>query len=716
VNPASPASAGATAIIHHANATGNIIAVAGNYIAPPTPATGPLHQLPLPPDDFTGRSDELAQLLSPLRSHHLGAVISGLHGMGGVGKTALALVLANTLKPDYPDAQFFLNLKATDPNPLSPADAIAQIIHAYHPEARLPDDLPTLRSLYLSALDGQRAILLLDNAFDRAQIEPLLPPSSCVLIVTTRNTFALPGAAFMNLNVLPEPDACELLKKIAPRIAGDASTLARLCGRLPLALRAAGSLLQVTGNLPVPDYIRQLEHERTRLQHIGKEGVDLDLEACFNLSYQLLPPDTARVFRELSVFPATFDSAAEEPICQDPDHQHLTTLLRHTLVNYDPSTDRYHLHDLLRLFAASRPTLSPPTPEDARCHPERSEGSPCPTDVHLPSDPQGSFPPEYHTLSLRHAAHYLDLLRSGDDLYKQGHANTLSGLKLFDLDRHNIQSAQSFASAHAETDDSAAQLASDYPTAGAYVLSLRLHPQERIHWLQSALSAARRLKDRQAEGTHLGNLGLAHADLGDPRRAIDYYEQALKIDREIGDRRGEGNALGNLGNAHAALGDPRRAIDYYEQCLTIHREIGDRHGEGNDLGNLASAYYRLGDPRRAIDYYEQQLTIAREIGDRRAEGIALGNLGNAHAALGDPRRAIDYYEQRLVIAREIGDRLGYAQSSWNLGDEYAKQGNLPAAIPAMQLYVDYLRELNHPDAEKDAAHVESLRANLPSPP
>ncbi|MBC7259162.1 MAG: tetratricopeptide repeat-containing protein, partial [Chloroflexi bacterium] len=66
-------------------------------------------------------------------------------------------------------------------------------------------------------------------------------------------------------------------------------------------------------------------------------------------------------------------------------------------------------------------------------------------------------------------------------------------------------------------------------------------------------------------------------------------KQTLQIHREIGDRRGEGNALGNLGLAYAALGDPRRAIAFYEQALEIAREIGDRRGEGADLGNLGPA-------------------------------------------------------------------------------------------------------------------------------
>src|ERR1019366_2668188 len=115
--------------------------------------------------------------------------------------------------------------------------------------------------------------------------------------------------------------------------------------------------------------------------------------------------------------------------------------------------------------------------------------------------------------------------------------------------------------------------------AGAYCLSLRQHPRERISWLETGLAAARRLRNRPAEGVHLGNLGPAHRSLGEYRRAIEYHEQALLIDREIGDRRGEGQDLGSLGNAYHALGEYRRSIQYYEQALQIFRGQSPRPGK-----------------------------------------------------------------------------------------------------------------------------------------
>src|SRR5262249_47685044 len=136
-------------------------------------ALNALHQLPAPPADFTGRAGELRELLAAVKTG--GVTISGLQGLGGVGKTALALKLAEQLKPDYPDAQFYLDLKGVT-QPLTPRKAMEYIVHAYYPMMQLPQDDDELSALYRSVLDGKRALLLMDNAHDAQQVEPLRPP------------------------------------------------------------------------------------------------------------------------------------------------------------------------------------------------------------------------------------------------------------------------------------------------------------------------------------------------------------------------------------------------------------------------------------------------------------------------------------------------------------------------------------------------------------
>jgi tetratricopeptide (TPR) repeat protein len=603
------------------------------------PAPTSLHQLPAPPADFTGRSAELAELKAVLQAGG-GAAICGLRGMGGIGKTALALVLAQELAADYPDAQLFLDLKGTDPQPLSPAQAIAHVLRAYHPTARLPESQAELEGLYRSALHSQHALLLMDNAAGAEQVASLMPPAGCLLLVTSRQHFTLPGLVSKNVDTLPPEDARTLLLRIATRMSDKcADQIAELCGCLPLALRLAGSALAERADLDPADYLRRLGEAQTRLDLV---------DASLDLSYRLLTAEMQGLWRALAVFPGDFDRAGAAAVWAlepDPAGDALGELARYSLVEWEAVTGRYRLHDLARLFAAERLE-----------HAERTQAA------------------------ARHAAHYEMAARAANYLYLQGGENVLRGLALFDLEWANIQAGQTWAAAQAEANPDAARLCSAYPAAAAYCLDLRLHPRQWIEWLEAGARAARRLGDKAAEGADLGNLGLAYDDLGEPRQAVEYYHQALAIAREIGDRRSEGNALGNLGGAYYALGDAHRAIEYYEQQLVITREIGDRRGEGNALGNLGAAYAALGQPRRAIEYYEQALAIHRDIGDRRGEGADLGNLSLAYWSLDEPRRAIEYYEQALTISRDIGDRRGEGADLGNLGAAYTALGQPRRAI------------------------------------
>ncbi|MCX6674608.1 MAG: tetratricopeptide repeat protein, partial [Methanothrix sp.] len=564
------------------------------------------HQIPPPPRDFKGREEEIADILTNFEK---GATITGLRGMGGIGKTALALVLAEKIKSQFPDGQIFVDMRGTSNNPdlppLTPADAMAQVIRAYNPVDRLPENSNELGGLYLSILAGKRALLLLDNAANGEQVEPLLPPAGCAVLITSRMKFALPGLSGKDLDVLPSDKACELLLDIAPRIGDWADELAKLCGYLPFALRNAAGALAEKKDLSVPEYQRRLKDKVALLKLV---------KGSFSLSYDLLTPGRKKQWRRLSVFPEDFDRNAATAVLKmapDPSAEALSDLVRWSLVDFSevPDSDggRYKLHDLARLFAES--CLERDELDDAR---------------------------------QKHAKYYSIVLSHAENFYQKGGTDLLAGLQLFDHEWANIKVGQAWTknmitvSRKLNKSDlkSVLQLASSYAGDGGNVLDLRLHPRDKISWLETGLNAAKMMGNRGAESAHLGNLGSTYSDLGETRKAIGYHERALKISRKIGDRWGEGADLGNLGNRYAALGETRKAIDYQEQALAISREIGDKWGEGNHLGNLGLAYAGLGETRKAVKYYEQALAISREIGDRRNEGVWLGNLGPAYADLG----------------------------------------------------------------------------------
>ncbi|MBN2549939.1 MAG: tetratricopeptide repeat protein [Anaerolineales bacterium] len=660
-----------------------------------------LHQLPAPPADFTGRQAELSALLSARKR---GATISGLRGLGGVGKTALALVLAHQLAADYPDAQLFIDLMGTT-EPMPASQAMRQVIHAWHPEARLPEDKAELRALYCSVLNGKKVLLLLDNARSKEQVEPLLPPAGCYALVTSRWQFTLPGLHTCDLDALPREDAIQLLLGIAPRLNEQASALAELCGCLPLALRVSASALAERPSLPVDEFLAKLQAARLELT---------GAEAAIRLSYDLLAEEMQSRLAFLGVFPAPFDRAAAAAVWMEPEpitQDALDGLVSFSLLAWDEGEQHFRLHDLVRDFAWGR----------------LSEA-------------------EQNAAGYRHAKYYQRILYKANQLLLKGGKDYQTGLALFDQEWEHICTGQEWSAQRIQQAE-AAKLCSNYAWAWR-VLSLRLHPRHYITWLEAALDASRKIGNVNAERAHLTNLGSAYAAQGESRRAVEFYEQYLVNARQTGDRRGEGVALGNLGNAYADLGETRRAVNYHEQSLIIAREIGDRNQEGVALSGLGSDYVDLGDARRAIEFYEQHLIIAREIGDRggeegdlcnlgnayiilgeirraiefykqalaiaselsdrRVKGSALGNLGSAYYQLGEIRRAIEFYEQQLVITGEIGDRRGEGNANWGLANCCKKAGRIDEAVAHAREALSIFEAIESPSAK----NMRQLLANL----
>jgi len=633
----------------------------------------PVHQLPADLADFTGREGEVRELVALLGGGG-GATISAIGGMGGVGKTALAVHVAHQVAERYPDGQIVVEMGGTSEQPLTPLEAMGRVIHAFQPELRLPDDPNEVTAIYRTTLEGRKALLLLDNAANSAQVRPLVVPAGCGLVVTSRHNISLPGLRHFDLDALPVEEACALLQTIVGEERAtdeELGTVVKLCGRLPLALRVAGDFLVVHPDWSAAEYAQALADERERLARLKHE--DLDVGAALGLSAAQLVrerADLAARWQMLSVFPAPFERAAVAAVWgveEGEARDGLSELAARSLVLYEQAGGLYRLHDLMRLVA-----------EDAfgyggggrEVEGERARLAEAGT---------------------RHAGYYLEVGSRADDLYEQGGEHVLEGLRLFDGAWPHLRAA--YGRMRGRGDEIAARWTSEFPDRVLYVLDLRLPPRDKIPILEAAAAAAREIGDRQAEGAHLGNLGLAYSNLGEVRRAIEYHERALAIARDIGDRRGEGNDLGNLGNAYYSLGEVRRAIEYYEQALVIHREIRDRRGEGGALGSLGLAYAALGEVRRAIEYSEQALVIAREIGDRRGEGVHLGNLGNAYFVLGEAWRAIEYHEQALEIDREIGDRRGEGADLGNLGNAYYSLGEVRRAIEYYEQALEIAREI-----------------------
>ena len=619
----------------------------------------PLHQLPPPPGDFTGRKKVLEELVERVKWE--GTAIVGLFGMGGIGKTALGLRLAAELIPRYPDAQIYLNLRGPGGKPISPFRAMGHVIRAFDPgfaETSLKLDID---GHYSSVLNGRRAIIFLDDVADREQVLHLIPPAGCLLLITSQTCFALPGLLAIDVDPLGADDARELLLRVAPKLDGHSGEIAILCGGLPAALRKAANLFVEHRDLDVETCLRRLSQPDERRALV---------DASIATGYDRLSPELQSMWRRLSVFSGRFeasDAAVIWGMTQKEAQDFLSVFISCSMLEWGGSDSGYMMHELVGLCA------------DARCTDE-----------------------ERQSIRKKLSDHSVTLFARANVLYLQGGEAMGRGLALFDAQRLNIESGWAWASAHAEQDEWADQLCARFPEAGCEILDIRQTPHDRIRWLQASLAASRRQRDHNGEATLLRDCGNAYFNTGDMPRAIEHHTQALTLARERSDQRTVEGALSGLGLAYGRQGDFPRALEYHEQAITLSRQIMDRRAECQSISSMARTYLLMGNVRDATELCEQALAIARETGDLCTEARLLGDIAAAMLASGKTHRAVDFGTQSLQRARGIGDRLQQQDALDTLGNSYSVLGDSRRAIECHESRLKIARELGDRYSEGNA--------------
>ncbi|HEX7335491.1 MAG TPA: P-loop NTPase fold protein [Pyrinomonadaceae bacterium] len=612
--------------------------------------------------DFVGREADLNRIVTALRTDKSIAVVTG---MAGSGKTEFAFRVAERLRVDYPDGQLFVDMLGTEETPADSAEALSACIRAL--TGRLHSNDPhELGANYRSHLNNRRVLIMLDNALDASQVIPLIPPKGSALLITSRNALVLPGMINVTLEQLSVEDAIMLLRNISPHVSREiAAEICALCGYLPPAVRAAASMLAATADLDPEAYARQLRDEQRRIEVLGASGLDVKLEASFSVSYSRLQPDARRVFRRLPIFPGSFDAKAEEHICDDPDHAHLSELVKLNLVFYDPSEKRYRVHALLRLFAKR----------------QLEKG-------------------ENNSTAERHAKYYLEVLKNADALYSKGGIDIIEGLLLYDRERENIEAGFRWSETHLTSVPDAAAICSGYAKFAAQILELRQNnPNVRIVWFERGVSAARRLNDPRAELTHLIDLGRAHGSSKETNRAIDILSQALDKATKLEVLPAQALILSNLGVVHRNRGDIQKAIECFEAQLEILKTLDDPRRETAALVNLANALLLTINPEEAIKYLEAAAVVSKRTADLQTQGMVLGNMGRAYNKLGDPKRALEYCRQQLEVSRKLGDKEGEAAAHLNIGIALELDRKLEEARAAFNTSLEIYRKLQSDNAK-----------------
>ncbi|MFF4015233.1 BTAD domain-containing putative transcriptional regulator [Streptomyces sp. NPDC001843] len=644
--------------------------------AAPAPAQTPC-TLPYDLADFSGREREQRELLERAQRSAGGRApgIVAIDGMGGCGKTALAVRVAHRLADAYPDGQLYINLRGYTPGeqPVTSATALATLLRALGVSGdQIPDDLEGRTAAWRAALTGRRLLLLLDNAADATVVRLLMPPSpGCLVLVTSRSRLLdLDGADWTSLGVMSDEDSVALVSTTlgAERVSAEteaSAELARLCGHLPLALRLATARLRNRPRWTVGYLVDRLRDETRRLDELslGERSV----AATLRLSYQTMAAESRAAFRLLALHPGSDIDVHSAAALLGTDTRDAEDILEHMLdvhLVQQPDVGLYAFHDLVRSFALSlRGQATEQEDQDAVG---------------------------------RLLDYYLTAAEQACDVLFPGRRRRATGLpatraQLPDLgDAHRALAW--FTREHAALSGAVALAGTlGYDRHAVWLtrnvvfhLNARGHISEFRDLSRSAVGAARRLGDLVLLAVSLSNLGVACWKLGRFEEGVEVAREALEVATELGDRDTEAHSESTLGLLNSVLGRFDQALPHLVRAVDLGRELGNARSESESLTTLSTLYEQWGRYPEAVEAARRAVELDRRLGSHENEivsvtDLALALLGlekytEAQQCVERARRIIDQTHDPgnvgvlLALSADVQHRLGSTADAARLAD------------------------------------------------
>ncbi|MFI2368382.1 BTAD domain-containing putative transcriptional regulator [Streptomyces sp. NPDC018833] len=628
----------------------------------PVPQVTRPAQLPATVSDFTGRASLVRELGGQLATAE-GSVmaVSALAGIGGVGKTTLAVHVAHQARKHFPDGQLYVDLQGAGNRAAEPETVLGAFLRALGTaDSAIPDTLDERAALYRSALDGRRVLVLLDNARDAAQIRPLLPGTAgCAALITSRVRMVdLAGAHLVDLDVMSPEEALQLFTRIVgeERVRAEreaALDVVAACGFLPLAIRIAASRLAARRTWTVSVLAAKLADERRRLDEL--QAGDLAVKATFELGYGQLEPAQARAFRLLGLADGPDISLAAAAAVLDlplHDAEDLLEALVDTSLLESAAPGRYRYHDLVRLYA--------------RACAERDEQPPAEREAALS---------RLLDFYLGTAARVFAIERPGDRLVDHLEPTGDAGLSF--TDRQDAQ---------------------DWLYAEAHCL----------------LACAR----QASSGTHLRravDLLWAAQNLAESGANAKVYESvafaAVEAARAAGDTRTEGRARTSVTNVHLVAGRYAEADEAAAQAAALAESAQDPapiYWSDNDRGIIA---FNQGRHAEAEEHLRRAMEGSRADGNLPGEASALCNLSRIHVVMGRTQEGIALAQEGVAIYDRIGHPLRLANARFALGIALTRAGRHAEALKQLNEALDRF-ETNRQRLWEGTTHFRIAEAHL----
>ena len=217
-----------------------------------------------------------------------------------------------------------------------------------------------------------------------------------------------------------------------------------------------------------------------------------------------------------------------------------------------------------------------------------------------------------------------------------------------------------------------------------------------IAWFEAGLEAAHRLDDRKNEMEHIGQLGIAHENLGHYALALDFANKALTISRVLNDREAECRSLGQLGLAYRRQHQYRQAIEYMQQAGRLALEINNVGSAMYTLNHLSGVYLSLNEFDQAEQHALKVLELAKS-SKRPVESDVYVNLGSICVLQNRIEEAENYYRQALALAQELHYVRGEGLALSGLARVASEQHNTTEAIRLRQQAIQIAQTIGDPN-------------------
>ncbi len=650
------------------------------------PPTAPERGLPSPLSSFVGREREKAAVRQLLVTSRLVT----LTGMGGCGKTRLAIQVAAEVAGEFQDGAYLVDLAAlTEPSLVAPS--VASTLGLCEQPGW------TAAEILAEYLAHMRLLLILDNCEHLVQAcaalaEHLL--QSCpdlVILATSREPLGISGEYTFPVPVFPPPELTSplsletLLQTDAVRLFADRASavepswklteenapgVVAICRQLdgiPLAIELAAARAKA---LSAEEIAARLD-DRFSLLTLGSRTAmprQRTLRGAVDWSYDLLSGREQELFRRLAVFCGGWSLQAAESVCGDAGASEVLDTLSQLVTKSLVSTEnggghvRYRMLETIRLYARDRLIQA------------------------------GELDP----LRDRHLHYYCDLVQEAEP-HLRG-AEQVDWFPRLEMEFDNIRAALEWSLDTGQAGATSRAEAGLVLVAGAqWLWFLRDHRNEGSVWFDRvlAMSPAGSNAQKALRAKVLWGAGFLASWQQDLKRAGAFSEESLALAREIGDESGVGLALYNLALVVNDREEYGRGRELLEESAARLRKAGDKWSLAWSLSALGITAIRQKDYTGAGAYYQEALALAREIGDITSIAWTLPDASQVLQYRGDYARAVPMLEESLALFRTLNIKAGIPYTLGHLAQVAFGLDKQDQAVACCQKSLDLFRELGY---------------------